>query len=194
MGLKDLFRKKKEDILVEDEPVKEDISTKEIVDEKNTADETTKEIVKSPEETIVKEQEIVKDDPETRYTTLERKYIETVKNYNVMWNDCAYRGVPYDEMAVQTEGIRKELMELSQEMRLIKEPRITYRKKNDKSVGNRYKFSDFIDMCRDGVLIDDDGFGLYASSKGVSDIEVYPSDIIQGRHRNDFSHVIWYNK
>lgn len=27
-----------------------------------------------------------------------------------------------------------------------------------------------------------------------TNIEVYPSDIISGKYRKDFPHVVWYNK
>ena len=46
----------------------------------------------------------------------------------------------------------------------------------------------------DGDITDDDGYGKYASEKAVSNIEIYPSDILANKVRTDFSHIAWYNK
>lgn len=177
MRLKDIFRKKEEPIL-ETETANENENV-DVVNESIPETEEEKEVPKSKEEI---------------YNDLQKKYTELVKSYSVLWNDCAYRGLPYNEMLTETENLRNEIYEISQNMRLIKEPRITYAKKNEKTVGDRYKIADFIDMCVDGVLTDEDGFGLYASSKGISDIEVYPSDITGEKYRKDFTHVMWFNK
>ena len=45
-----------------------------------------------------------------------------------------------------------------------------------------------------GDITDDDGYGKYASEKAVSNIEIYPSDILANKVRTDFSHIAWYNK
>ena len=49
-------------------------------------------------------------------------------------------------------------------------------------------------MGLDNEITDSDGFGLYAARKGVSDIKIYPSDIIENSYREDFTHVLWINK
>lgn len=177
MRLKDIFRKKEEPILKTE----------------NATENENVDVVNEP----IPESEEKKEEPKSKeeiYNDLQKKYTELVKSYSVLWNDCAYRGLPYNEMLTETENLRNEIYEISQNMRLIKEPRITYTKKNEKTVGDRYKIADFIDMCVDGVLTDEDGFGLYASSKGISDIEVYPSDITGEKYRKDFTHVMWFNK
>ena len=49
-------------------------------------------------------------------------------------------------------------------------------------------------MCKDGWLIDYDGCGNYATEDKISDIIIYPSDIIDKTYRKDFDYVIWFNK
>ena len=41
---------------------------------------------------------------------------------------------------------------------------------------------------------DYDGIGYYATETEVSNIPCVPSEICNGYVRNDFTHVIWYNK
>lgn len=191
MGLRDLFRKKEEESPVVNDTVNEDISTNEVVDEvEETAEiETQEEVKESPKEEIVEEKIVVED-----YATLKEEYADAVKEYNMIWDDCAYRGLPYREMLIETENVRNRMIDLGERMRLIQEPRITYKKRGEKTTGDKFTLQEFIDMCRAGDFTDNDGFGLYASSKGISDIEIYPSDIMHGRYRQDFTHVIWYNK
>lgn len=191
MKLIDLFRKKEEESPVVNDTVNEDISTNEVVDEvEETAEiETQKEVKESPKEEIVEEDIIVED-----YSKLQKEYNEAVEAYNLIWNDCAYRGLPYSEMLIETENVRNRITDLNERMRLIQEPRITYKKRGEKINGDKFTLQEFIDMCRSGIFTNNDGFGYYASSKGISDIEIYPSDIMHGRYRQDFTHVIWYNK
>lgn len=41
---------------------------------------------------------------------------------------------------------------------------------------------------------DYDGSGYYATETEVSDVPCVPSEICDGYVRNDFTHVMWYNK
>lgn len=128
---------------------------------------------------------------EKTYEELTNEFESLSKEYEGMWNDCAKRGLSYDDMLEETKDIRGRIQNISQLMRLKQEPSITYKRKKG---GNKYSIEDFIDMVNDGVLIDYDGYGVYASDKGVSDIEIYPSDIKNNMYRKDFTHVIWYNR
>jgi hypothetical protein len=60
--------------------------------------------------------------------------------------------------------------------------------------GSHMLLKDFVDCCNDGVFIDYDGAGYYATETEESDICANPSDIVCGNIRTDFSHVMWYNK
>ena len=57
-----------------------------------------------------------------------------------------------------------------------------------------YTIEQFKSMCKGGGFIDYDGFGVYAFKDKKSDIEIYPSDVIKGNLRTDFTHVVWYNR
>lgn len=210
MKLKGLF--KREEVPSEETTsVQEDISTNEVdeepvvedvVEEEPITEETVEEKPVN-EEPIVEEPVVEKEQPKNEiedvpqeqvvklsYAELEKKYQDAVNNYQLLWNDCAYRGLPYNEMLRETEVVRKEIMTIDREMRLIKEPSISYKKKVD---GTKYDIETFIELCNNGVLTDNDGYGIYAAKRGISDIIIYPSDVIDGVYRSDFTHVIWHD-
>jgi hypothetical protein len=70
----------------------------------------------------------------------------------------------------------------------------TYTLKDIPDYGQKYKFDEFVKMCKDGWLIDYDGCGNYATEDKILDIIIYPSDIIDKTYRKDFDYVIWFNK
>lgn len=63
-----------------------------------------------------------------------------------------------------------------------------------------YTLSDFQHNCEEGVFIDYDGFGYYASLQAdgktilVSRNVVEPSDIQHGKLDTSYTHVVWYNR
>ena len=61
-------------------------------------------------------------------------------------------------------------------------------------IGELMSIHEFKDACEGGMLMNFDGFGVYAFSDEQSDIEVYPSYIKKGEVNNLFTHVMWYNK
>ena len=60
--------------------------------------------------------------------------------------------------------------------------------------GDHFTIEEFTEMVKSGAIIDDDGFGNYATEDGMSSIEAAPSDIYHGRVNTAFSHVVWFNK
>lgn len=57
---------------------------------------------------------------------------------------------------------------------------------------------DFISDCKDGYLIDYDGFGYYSNSKteheDLDELRVYPSQVTQRIINRDYKYVHWYNR
>lgn len=86
----------------------------------------------------------------------------------------------------------KQLEDLQRDYKLIQDYEL---KDIDKSCGDLMTLQDFIEGCEIGPLFTDyDGFGEYATKNKVSNITVYPSDIISRKFRKDFTHIMWYNK
>lgn len=69
-----------------------------------------------------------------------------------------------------------------------------YKLEDIPSYGDKMTLQKFIDSCEFGAFCNSDGFGNYATNDKMSDIEVYPSDIIAGVYRKDFTHVVWFNR
>ncbi len=60
--------------------------------------------------------------------------------------------------------------------------------------GDLMTLDEFIENCEDGLFIDYDGFGHYATATEMSSIEVCPSDITTGDIRREWTHVCWFNR
>ena len=80
---------------------------------------------------------------------------------------------------------------ISKHKRLLQDPIIEYGKELN---GDLYTIEEFKKMVEAGILTDYDGSGLYATETSTSDVEVIPSDVTEGLIREDFSHIMWFNK
>lgn len=62
------------------------------------------------------------------------------------------------------------------------------------SYGDLMTLQAFVNSVKDGVFIDYDGFGKYATATEMSDQIINPSDLNRARIDWKWSHVIWFNK
>lgn len=62
------------------------------------------------------------------------------------------------------------------------------------SYGDLMLLEDFIEDCKCGGLIDDDGTGYYATATEMSNEEVSPCEVADGIVDRSFTHVVWFNK
>ena len=53
---------------------------------------------------------------------------------------------------------------------------------------------EFVTACREGLLTDDDGVGVYATNEAETNIEIIPSLVMQGEYNYVYPNVCWYNK
>lgn len=60
--------------------------------------------------------------------------------------------------------------------------------------GDRMTLRSFIRDCHDGMLTDYDGIGYYATRAKMSRLVAHPSNIVKGRIRHEWSHVVWFNR
>lgn len=106
-------------------------------------------------------------------------------------DECAKNGMTFEEMIENTKELRKKMFFISKEKRLLQDPEI---KTGRKWKGKFLTIEAFIEMSKNGELTDDDGHGYYATNGGVSDVMIFPSDIIVDKYRKDFNMVLWFNK
>ncbi len=63
-----------------------------------------------------------------------------------------------------------------------------------KGNGDLIQIDVFINTCEKGGFINYDGFAMYSDGEKVSNIEIRPSDVVDGRVLRCYSHVVWYNR
>jgi hypothetical protein len=86
--------------------------------------------------------------------------------------------------------LHTEYRKLSQQYRKIRDYKL---EEKVPSYGDHMTLKKFVDSCLGGGFCNSDGFGNYATKEMMSDVEVYPSDIIAGVYRDDFDYVVWLN-
>ena len=124
---------------------------------------------------------------------LQKEYNNLVSQRDILMNECVNKGEPWYIYVEKATPIALKINSIRQEINLLKEPELHYLK-DDEITFQRFTLDEFKKMCKDGDITDDDGYGKYASEKAVSNIEIYPSDILANKVRTDFSHIAWYNK
>lgn len=125
------------------------------------------------------------------YQDYKNEYEKLLKKVKEQEDECAKKGISFEDMIAQTTDNRIQLSKISQEMRLLQDPVMQFGKQWK---GEYYTLEEFVRTCEMDGFTDDDGFGYYATEKGKSDILIYPSDVIDGKVRTDFSHVIWFSQ
>lgn len=60
--------------------------------------------------------------------------------------------------------------------------------------GDHMTMAEFVSACQQGLFVDDDGSGCYATDTELVRKSIMPSDVRVGVHDTTFSHVVWFNK
>lgn len=132
------------------------------------------------------------DYSEKSYEELKRMEDRLTEEYQQIFGESAKQGLPWKEFCEKAHDVKEQLYYVSMYKRLKQDPVLTYNK--DIGHGDKYEIEKFKALCEGGMFIDEDGFGEYATETAVSDIEIYPSDVTENLVRDDFTHVIWFNR
>lgn len=125
------------------------------------------------------------------YEELVREYDRLDEKYSAISEECAMEGLSYSDFKERVRPIKENLYFVSKYMRLKQTPTVEYGKK---WMGDMFTIEEFKNRVKSGSFIDDDGYGYYATDDSKSDIYVYPSDFTENIYRDDFSHIIWFNR
>ena len=98
----------------------------------------------------------------------------------------------FDEYSKMREPETLEISKLDLEIRLNRE--YSLRELPKKSECDIMSIEQFIEFCKDGSFIDYDGSGYYCIDNKMSDIVIYPSDVISNNIRQGFDKIVWYNR
>ena len=119
---------------------------------------------------------------------LKKKYDELDDVIYELWNKVCGKEITYEEY--KNSPLLKELREVSRQYRKVCDYIL---EDNSPNIGDLMTLQKFVDSCKGGGFCNSDGFGYYATKDKISNIEIYPSDIIAGVYRDDFTHVVWFN-
>lgn len=122
---------------------------------------------------------------------LKREEEKLRTKYNAIEDECLKKGLSFEEFQKMAKDEAEGLYLISKYKRLKQDPIVEYGKEWK---GDLYTIEEFKKMVHSGILTDYDGSGLYATETSTSDVEVIPSDVTEGLIRDDFSHIMWFNK
>lgn len=111
--------------------------------------------------------------------------------YQEIEDECLKEGKSFNEFKESVKDVAEGLYFIDKVKRLRKDPTVEYGKEWK---GTTYTLEEFKSMCETKQFIDEDGIGFYATETSKSDVEIKPSDVEENLIREDFSHVIWFNK
>ena len=131
----------------------------------------------------------------TELEQLKAEYELLNKERHKVWEqfmDMASEGIPYDVACkwYESQNVVEECANLNRRIRMLED----YELESLPEYGTLMSFEEFVAYSKTGLLVNYDGQGRYATSDQASNICIFPSDILSGEYRHDFSHVIWFNK
>ena len=124
-----------------------------------------------------------------KYNELAREAKKIEKKIKEDEETFAKKGASFEEMIEATKEDRINLFRLSKELRLAQEPGFQPKKKWK---GKFMTIDNFIKMCNEEGITDEDGYGFYSDKKIVTDIKIFPSDIMTEMYRKDFTEILWF--
>lgn len=98
----------------------------------------------------------------------------------------------FNKFMAQSEALTSKINNLEKQIREIDGP--VYEVIPD--FGDKMTLEDFIESCENGMFIDYDGSGYYATEDKMSNFPICPSDVIDDEviEGYGFTHVVWFNK
>jgi hypothetical protein len=122
---------------------------------------------------------------------LRKQLDEAVKADSEAFHNCPL-GLSYEGFQEHMAKTSNEVQRISREYRLIVTPE--FKGEQPGADDDVMTIEDFIECCNDGGFIDYDGSGTYLGEEGLSNIDIYPSDVDHDMVRKDFKKIVWYNR
>lgn len=122
---------------------------------------------------------------------LRREEKKLSAKYEDIEEECLKNGLSFSEFQEKSKDTKEGLYFISKYLRLLQDPIVEFGKEWK---GDLYTLDEFEKMSRSKMLVDEDGIGFYATETSKSDVEILPSDVLEGLLRDDFTHIIWFNK
>ena len=126
---------------------------------------------------------------EKTYAELKRMETQFQYEFRKKMDECLKKNMGFQEFADEAKTIKENLYFIKKYLHLKADPVLEFGKEWK---GIRYEMGEFKSMVMNGTFTDEDGVGYYATIDSKSDVEIKPSDVLEGLVREDFSHVIWF--
>ena len=124
------------------------------------------------------------------YRELKNECKKLQEEYDDLMDESLKKGDSFEDFFNIAKPIKEKLYFCGKYKRLKQDPTVEFGKEWKGSI---FTLEKFINLVNDGMFIDEDGVGYYATETGKSDIMIFPSDILEGLYRKDFTHIIWFN-
>lgn len=124
------------------------------------------------------------------YRELKNECKKLQEEYDALMDESLKKGDSFEDFFNIAKPIKEKLYFCEKYKRLKQDPTVEFGKEWK---GSTFTLEKFINLVNDGMFIDEDGVGYYATETGKSDIMIFPSDILEGLYRKDFTHIIWFN-
>ena len=125
------------------------------------------------------------------YDELLKEEERLTEKYKTIEDQCIKDGLPFDKFQEKAQKEAEGLYFIDKYKRLRAEPTVEYGKEWQ---GTTYTIENFKDMAKRKLVVDEDGYGYYATENAKSNITILPSDVLEGLIREDFTHVIWFGR
>ena len=124
------------------------------------------------------------------YRELKNECKKLQEEYDTLMDESLKKGDSFEDFFNIAKPIKEKLYFCGKYKRLKQDPTVEFGKEWKGSI---FTLEKFINLVNDGMFIDEDGVGYYATETGKSDIMIFPSDILEDLYRKDFTHIIWFN-
>ena len=124
------------------------------------------------------------------YRELKNECKKLQEEYDALMDESLKKGDSFEDFFNIAKPIKEKLYFCGKYKRLKQDPTVEFGKEWKGSI---FTLEKFINLVNDGMFIDEDGVGYYATETGKSDIMIFPSDILEDLYRKDFTHIIWFN-
>lgn len=113
------------------------------------------------------------------------------KRYEEIEEECLKDRLGFNEFQERAKKEKEALYFIDKYKRLRQDPIVEYGKEWK---GDLYTIDEFKSAVKHRLFVDSDGIGYYATETSKSDVEVLPSDFEENIIREDFSHIMWFNR
>jgi hypothetical protein len=126
-----------------------------------------------------------------KYQSLEREEEKLHEKYKAIEEECLKERKSFSEFQKEAHSVAESLYFIGKYKRKLQDPIVEYGKEWK---GTLMEMEDFKNLALSDSITDEDGYGFYATISSKSNVVIMPSDVKENILRDDFSHVMWFER